>query len=312
MKIVFFGTPEFAAHILEDLVRHKIDIVAIVTKPDRPQGRKLQLLPPAVKSAAERLLPQVPVFQPQKCSTPEFVATLQKFNADLFVFVAYGEIIKQEVLQLPPLGCINVHASILPQYRGASPIRRCLLDGAQETGISIIQLVKEMDAGDVLYTEKLSIPEQMTFKELESALCTMGSRCLLKTLSDFEQGSVTRTPQDHTQATFAHKIPPASYEIDLKKSAREVHNLIRALSPEPGAWLYVTIRGQKKRLKVLISEVCTDEDISQAPGTSLPSPKNTLLVACGKGSIFFHEVQLEGKQKMAISDFLRGFQPLFS
>src|SRR5437588_1525223 len=154
MKIIYFGTPLFAAKVLEELSRKGIDIAAIVTKPDKPQGRELKLQPPSVKLFAEKFLPGVPLFQPAKCSTPEFAEILRGFGADLFVVVAYGEIIKKEVLDIPRFGCINVHASLLPKYRGAAPIQRALMNGEKETGISIIQLVKEMDAGDVLSESK--------------------------------------------------------------------------------------------------------------------------------------------------------------
>lgn len=307
MKIIFFGTPEFAAHILEDLAKNNIHIVATVTKPDKQQGRELKFLPPAVKTAHEKLFPHIPIFQPPKCSTPEFVSILQQFDADLFVFVAYGEIIKKEVLELPRFGCINVHASLLPKYRGASPIRRCLMQGEKETGISIIQLVKEMDAGDVLYMEKLLIPENMIFSELEEALCKMGSRCLLKTLSDFEKGSVSRKAQNHVDATFAHKIPSAEYQIDLSKSARDVHNHIRALSLQPGAWLNITVRSQKKRMKILRSEVAQENSTKKIPGSIEFFSKDVLAISCGQGVLSLKEVQLEGKKAMNISEFMRGF-----
>ncbi|HXF29776.1 MAG TPA: methionyl-tRNA formyltransferase, partial [Chlamydiales bacterium] len=165
MKIVFFGTPDFAARHLEALHQAGLEIVAIVTKPDKPVGRSLKIQPVPVKVMAEKLMPQVPLFQPEKCSTPEFIEILKKYPADLFAVVAYGEIIKQAVIDLPKFGCINVHASLLPAYRGAAPMQRCLMDGQKETGISIIQLILKMDAGDVLHYEKVAIAENMTFPE---------------------------------------------------------------------------------------------------------------------------------------------------
>lgn len=293
MKIVFFGTPEFAAKILEALQSAKVDIVAIVTKPDTPQGRSLKLTPPSVKQLAEKLMPHVPILQPIKCSTPEMIEELKKFQADLFVVVAYGEILSQALLDVAPHGAINVHASLLPGYRGAAPIQRVLMNGEIETGISIIRLVKKMDAGDVLHAERLAIPPTMTGGELESALCHLGIRCLFKVLGDFEKGSVTATPQDDSQVTFAHKITQDECHLDWKKPAQELYNLVRALSPHPGAWCDCLVRGEKKRLKVYGAEV-------------VEGPAQGLVVPCGEGALRLLTIQLEGKPKMAAPDFLRG------
>ena len=304
MKIVFFGTPVFAARHLEALVEQGIEVVAVVTKPDKPQGRNLVLQAPPVKTVAEKLLPQVPVFQPEKCSTPEFVEVLKAFQADLYVVVAYGEIIKQAVLDLPPLGSINVHASLLPFYRGAAPIQRCLINGEAETGISIIKLVLKMDAGDVVCMEKIPITPNTTFPELEEDLCTLGCKCLLKTIHNFEKGLLEGVPQDHNLATFASKITPEESQIDWRRSGIAIHNLIRGVTPHPGAWCNVLVRGQKKRLKILRSEYYPE--LNQMPGSVLGQGKNALAVACGEGGIWLKIVQLEGKQAMPITEVLKG------
>lgn len=304
MKIVFFGTPEFAAKHLERLVSEKIDIVAIVTKPDKPQGRSQKLQPTPVKILAQKRIPHVPLFQPEKCSTAEFTEVLKGFQADLYVVVAYGEIIKQAVLDLPTFGCINVHASLLPRNRGAAPMQRVLMNGELETGISVIQLVLKMDAGDVLYEEKMKIPQNMTLPELEEALCEMGCSCLLKVIRDFEKGTSIKTPQDHTLASFAAKVTPEECFIDWAKPAFEIHNLVRGVTPHPGAWCHVFVRDQKKRLKVLRSEY--DPEAKGVPGTCFQKTKESLEVYCGQGALILKELQLEGKQAMKTADLLRG------
>lgn len=306
MKIVFFGTPDFAATILEKLIANGIEVVAIVTRPDRPQGRSLKVQASAVKVKASKLLPSCPIFQPEKCSTDEFVKVLQGIQADLYVVVAFGEIVSQQVLDLPPLGCINVHASLLPKYRGAAPIHRAIMNGEKESGISIIRMVKKMDAGDIFYSEKVFIPVDMTFGELESVLCELGSKCLLKVISDISQQEVHAQEQDHALATFAPKITTEECQIDWKKPADIIHNLIRGTSPHPGAWCMAALRTHPKRVKILRSE--RFEAISGKPGEIVQHDKNSLIVACGSGSIRLLEVQVEGKPSMPVSELLKGIR----
>ncbi len=291
MKIVFFGTPEMAAQILEPLVT-KVDIVAIVTKQDAAQGRSSKLIAPPVKEVATKLLPNVPIYQPAKCSTPEIIEILQGLKADLFVVVAYGEILSEALLAACPNGAINVHFSLLPKLRGAAPIQHAIINGDKVSGVSVIKLVKKMDAGDVLYAEPFDIPDTMTGGELGEALTKLGAKCLFKVLDDFEKGTVALTPQDHSQATIAPKITPELCRLDWKKPARELYNLVRALAPHPGAWCDVLVKGEKKRLKVFKAEVADD-----ASGLS---------VSCGNGFLRLLTIQLEGKPKMEASDFLRG------
>lgn len=304
IKVIFFGTPLFAAKHLEQLVAHGIEVVAVVTKPDRPQGRSLVPQPPPVKVYAQKLIGNIPLFQPEKCSTPEFVEILKAIPADLYAVVAYGEIIKQTVLDLPKFGCVNVHASRLPYYRGAAPIQRCLMNGETETGISVIQLVLKMDAGDILKLEKVPIDLNMTCPELEDKLCEVGSKCLLEVIANFTNDTVSRVAQDHALATFAAKVTVEECQIDWKKPAIAIHNLVRAVTPHPGAWCMVSVRGQQKRLKILRSEY--DPEINQESATVFQKSKDSLAVACGQGAIWLKEVQLEGKQPMHTSELLKG------
>lgn len=290
MRIIYFGTPDIAAEILESLLEAKIEIAAIVTKPDTPQGRSLKLTPPAVKLAAR----DIPVLQPEKCSTPEVIEQLKAFKADLFVVVAYGEILSDALLQAAPKGAINVHFSLLPKYRGAAPFQRALMEGEKESGVSIIRLVKKMDAGDILEIEPFPIPDTMNCGELTKALCALGTKCLLKVLADFDKGQIVAVPQDHSKATFANKITQEECRLDWAKPARVLHNLVRALSPFPGAWCEVVVKGEKKRLKVFQAELVNE------------ASEKELTVPCSNGYLRLIQIQLEGKPRMLASDFLRG------
>lgn len=304
MRIVFFGTSSFAARILTKLLESNCHIAAIVTRPDRMKGRHLQPLPPPVKETASRLCPNVPIFQPEKASLPEFAEGLRQFEADLFVVVAYGEIIKKNLLEMPKLGCVNIHASLLPKFRGAAPIQRCLMEGDKETGITIIEMSPQMDAGDVLAIESLPIPAEMTFGELEPKLCDLSVKLILQTIRNFELGKVTKTPQDHALATLAPKITPEDEKIDWSKTATQIHNQIRALSPAPSAWCQVLIGTELRRLKIKKAKVV--EEMGGPSACILSFGKEGWLVACGKGAIRLLEVQLEGKKAMSADDCIRG------
>lgn len=304
MKVIYFGTPHFAAEVLEFLCKNNVDIVAVVSKPDRPKGRSGHPLPTPVKEASLEFLPSIPIYQPDWVSTQEFSDVLKKFEADLFVVVAYGEIIKQHLLDMPKLGCINLHASLLPKYRGAAPIQRVLIEGEKETGVSIMHMVKKMDAGDVIEMSRVEIGLDMTFGELEKALCEVGKKELLKVIRDFEKCIIKRTPQDHTQATFAPKIELEDCQIDLKKSAQILHNLVRGVDPYPGAWCKVFVRDEEKRLKIIRTRLRLN--LEGFPGTILSSKKENLVVATGKGALELLEVQLEGKKAMSSAELIRG------
>jgi methionyl-tRNA formyltransferase len=308
MKVVFFGTPHFAVRHLEALIESKIEVVAIVTRPDRPQGRNRHILEPPVKQWAKSFLPDIPILQPEKCSTPQMCEVLRSLGADLFVVVAYGEIIKQAVLDIPPLGAINVHGSLLPKYRGAAPMQRALLHGEEETGITIIKLVLKMDAGDMLWQEKMQIPLDMTLPELEEKLIEIGRKGLLEVLHAFETGQVARTPQDEGAVTFAPKIEPEECRIDWKCPLIAIHNLIRATTPHPGAWCEVESGGKKKRLKILRSHF--EQQKHRISGKVFQEAKDTMCILDETGLLSIEEVQLEGKKVMAIAEFLHGFKEI--
>lgn len=306
MKIVFFGTSSFAARVLSFLNKHHQNIIAVVTRPDRPQGRSLVLLSPAVKEVAQKEIPHIPVFQPEKASTVDFATTLRALQPDLFLVVAYGEIIKTLLLEIPKKGSINIHASLLPKYRGAAPIQRCLMNGEKETGVTIMEMVLEMDAGDILAVGKIPIPLEMTFGQLESQLCELSGPLVLEVLKNIEQGRVKKISQNSADVTFAPKLLPQEEKINWHDPASKIHNQIRALSPFPGAWTYIQWGKEKKRMKIKRSEVV--ETMSGEPGSALLFSKEGWIVACQTGALKLLEVQLEGKKNMPVHEFMRGVQ----
>lgn len=298
-RVVFFGTPRFAATILSYLLEQGVNIVACVTKPDKPQGRSSTLVSPPVKKIA--LEHNLPLFQPLKASTPEFAEEMRRFQPDLFVVVAYSEIFREILLTLPPLGCINVHASLLPKYRGAAPIQRAVMAGERETGVTIMRMVKELDAGEMYAVGKMAIGPEMTSGEVFEELAKVGGVELLKVVKRFEEGEVAGVAQDHSQATFAPKVTPQEGEIDWNRSAQELHNHIRGVTPKPGAWCWVEVKGERKRLAV--KKACIS-NLNGRPGVILDGPG--LIIACREGALSLLEVQLEGKKSLSTSEFLRG------
>lgn len=294
LKIVFFGTPKFAAHCLQCLFDHGVHVAAVVTQPDRPKGRSLQMTPSPVKEIA---LDRLPVLQPEKASEEGFLQTLKGLKADLFVVVAFGQILPQKLLDIPPLGSINVHASLLPKYRGAAPMQRALIQGDKETGIAIQKIVQKLDAGDVIATAKMHIPIDMTYGELEAQLLRLAQPLLLKVIQQYEQGIPQGEAQNHSEATYAAKISVEEGEIHWDLPAQKIHNLVRALSPKPGAWVWTS---QKKRLKILRTRLIEG---AGSPGVVLNAQG---VVACGEGAIQLIEVQPEGKKSMGASEWLRG------
>lgn len=301
MKIVYFGTPAFAAEILEYLLAQGVEVCAVITKPDKPKGRSGTPLPTPVKEVALRH--QLPVYQPELVSALEFAPKLSAYKADLFVVVAYGEIIKQHLLDMPAKGCINLHASLLPKYRGAAPIQHSILAGETETGVTIIHMVKKMDAGDMVSIAKVPIGLEMTYGELETALCQAGAPLLFQAIRDLDAGTASRTPQDPALATLAPKIELENCEIHWSEPAPKLHNLIRGVNPHPGAWCKVSVREQPLRLKINSAEI---KEGKGTPGELIEYGKAGIVIACGEGALKLHLIQLEGKKAMTAEELARG------
>lgn len=304
MRILFFGTPDFASDLLAYLLDQKVEVVGVVTQPDRAKGRSSALVFSPVKQLISALGLKIPIFQPVKSSDPRFIEEIKALKADLYVVAAFGQILPQELLDIPPLGCINIHASLLPLYRGAAPIQRCLIAGDKETGVAIQKMVKKLDAGDVIARVKMAIPPEMTFGELKKALCDLSKPLLLSVLQRFEKGIPSGEPQDDALVTYAPKIDPEEGQIDWNRSAEELHNLIRGLSPVPGARCWVEQGGEKRLVKILRTKVSAQKG---SPGEIL---NHNGIVACGKDSLQLLEIQPEGKKRMSAMDWLRGFRAL--
>lgn len=292
MKIIFFGTPQFAATILQGLIDHKVEIAAIVTNPDRPVKRSSLPLPSPVKKIAQEN--NLPVLQPEKASTKEFIEVLKKFPADLFVVAAYGEIFKEALLALPPLGCINVHASLLPKYRGAAPVQHAILQGEKESGVTIMKMARELDAGGIYYQKKIAISEEMTAGELMEILAQLGSDALNTVLNKLEKKEIFPTPQVG-EVTLAPKIKTEDAFVDFRKTAEEHFRQIKAVTPKPGAWCWIKIGNETKRCRLHLVR----------PAKTLDPQK--LSVPCKKGFLEILELQLESKQKMTFQAFLSGY-----
>lgn len=302
MKIVFFGTPLFAAEILQDLLERKVSIEAIITQPDRPKGRSGVPTPSPVKEIGQKA--GIPILQPEKAFQEEFLKQLAAFGADLYVVVAFGQILPQRLLDQAPLGCINVHASLLPLYRGAAPMQRSLMDGVKETGVSIQKMVRQLDAGDVIAEARIAVSEEMTFGELQKELCDLSKPLLYSVIRSYEKGIPLATPQDPTQVTMAPKIGTEECEIDWSWPAEKIHNKVRALSPRPGAWCWIEIDGERKRLKILRTKCLSNGGVPRQV-----SIKESF-VCCGSGAIRLLEIQPEGKKAMFAADWLRGLKSL--
>ncbi len=301
-RILFFGTPDFAAEVLEFLIGKELDIAAVISKPDKPVGRSHTPRPTPVKLIAEKYT--LPLFQPEKVSAPEPSAQLEQFHADLFVVVAYGEIIRQHLLDMPKLACINLHASLLPKYRGAAPIQRSIIEGEKETGVTVMHMVKQMDAGDMISKAVVPIEQEATYGEISAALCEKGKELLYQAILDLARGCAARTPQDHSQATSAPKIELEDCQLFWDRSAEVLHNLVRGTNPEPGAWCYVAYKNEKKRLKIFKTKVETER--MGDPGAVIEWGPKRVLVGTSKGALELLEVQLEGKKAMSAAELARG------
>ncbi len=306
MKVVFFGTPDFAAKILEDLIGDPFfEVVGIVTQPDKAQGRSKQLLAPPVKEVAAKLLPHVPCFQPLKASSAESVSQLAALNPELFIVVAYGQLLKQNLLDVPKHGVINVHGSILPTLRGAAPIQYALINGETSTGVTIMKMALEMDAGPILATASIEIPPDMTYGELRDQLCHLSQPLLRDTVRGWLAGKIIPQEQDPRMVTFAHKITLDDTYIDWNRSAAEIHNLVRGTNPEPGAWCKIRLRGKEEKLRILKTRLY--DESNHTPGQILQWGKSGIIIACKKGSLELLEVQIPGKSIVTAKAFACGY-----
>jgi len=298
LRTVFMGTPEFALQTLQGLMDIGCNLVGVYTQPDRPKGRGKQLAAPPVKHCA--LERGIPVFQPVRLRQAEAVAELEALAPDLIVVVAYGQILPKSVLDIPAHGCINVHASLLPKYRGAAPINRAILDGETETGITTMYMDVGLDTGDMLVKRTLPIGPDETAGELHDRLALLGREAMEETLARLCAGTLQRTAQDDSQSSYAPMMDKEDGRIDWNRPAEELHNQVRGLDPWPGA--FTVLKGEILKL----ARTRVDPDGTATPGTILAAGRDGVRIACGRGSLWVRELQLAGRKRLPAADFLRG------
>lgn len=305
MKVVFMGTPDFAAETLKALIRAGHEVTAAVTQPDKPRGRSGEPMPSPVKVLAAQH--GIPVLQPRRIKTPEAVAQLKQYAADVYVVAAFGQILSQEILDLPKYGCLNVHASLLPKYRGASPIQHAIIDGEETTGITVMQMDAGLDTGDILYKRECAITPEDDYETLHDRLAALGGEAITEALSLLEQGKLVPVRQEDALSCYAPLIQKAMGRIDFTKPALAIDRLIRGLTPWPSA--YTDYKG--KQLKVWRAVPLPERDCGgRPPGEILETGKNSVTVAAGEGALELLELQLEGKKRMNAHDFLLGVKML--
>ena len=298
LKTIFMGTPDFAVPCLE-VLQAKTEVLAVITQPDRPKGRGHNLQASPVKQKA--LEYNLPLLQPEKIKTEEFTAELERLQPDLIVVVAFGQILSQRILDIPPLGCVNVHASLLPRYRGAAPIHWSIINGEKETGVTTMLMDAGLDTGDMLLKEKVTITEEMTTEELHDQLMAMGGKLLAETIDGLANGTITPEKQDDSISNYAGMLNKETGHIDWSKSAVEIHNLIRGLNSWPVAWSMKDGKNYKFwRTKV------ENRNSDKAPGTVVELRKNSFCLATGEGLLEVLEIQPPSKKRMSAGDLLRG------
>ena len=298
MKILFMGTPDFAEGVLSAVCQSRHEVVAVVTQPDRPKGRSKTLVASPVKEFAKQR--GIPVFQPERIKRPEEIEKLRAIDADIYVVAAFGQILSKEILDIPRYGCINVHASLLPEYRGAAPIQWAIADGKDQTGVTIQQMNEGVDTGDIIASSVVRISPDETGDSLFDKLMSEGASLAVDTLDLIERGEVRRIPQDESKATYAKMIKKEMGCIDFGTPAVCAERLVRAFDPWPGVYTY--LNG-----KVLKIKECSvyDGELSGEPGTVIEA-KDALVIAFAEGALSVTSLQLEGKKQMPVHDFLLG------
>ena len=298
MKVVFMGTPDFAVETLKALYEAGHEIILAVSQPDKPKGRSGKLAPTPVKEFA--MEHDIPVYQPAKIRAEEAVEYLRQYEADVFVVAAFGQILPKVILDMPRLGCVNVHGSLLPKYRGAAPIQWAVINGEKVSGNTTMLMGPGLDDGDMLLKSEVELAADETGGSLFDKLAIDGGKLAVKTIEALDRGEITPIPQDESQATHVGMISKDMGNVDWTKSADEIERLIRGLNPWPSAFTFI----DGKQVKLWSATVV---DKSGEPGTIIDVNKNVFTVACGKQALEINELQLEGKKRMATGDFLRGY-----
>lgn len=301
MRIIYMGTPDFAVPTLEALIQSKHEVIAVITQPDKPKGRgKAMQFPPVKEKALEY---GIPVYQPVKVREPSFIEQMKEWKPDAIVVAAFGQILPKAILDLPRYGCINVHASLLPKYRGAAPIQWVIINGEKETGITTMFMDVGLDTGDMLKKAVVPIEEKETGESLHDKLAALGGPLILKTLEELENGTAVRTKQDDTQSCYAKMLTKSLGDIDWSQSAVQIERLIRGLNAWPSAYT----KWEDKTLKIWAADVIDGNREGAAAGEVVERQKKALIVQTGEGRLSLKEVQLQGKKRMEIDVFLRGY-----
>lgn len=300
MRVLFWGTPDFATPALRALVGEGFDVVGVVTQPDRASGRSRSVLePPPIKKIA--VAEGIPVFQPERPRDEDLIRRIEALSPDISVVVAYGHILSQRIIDLPPLGTLNIHASLLPRLRGAAPIQAAIREGHAETGVTVMRMVRQLDAGPIILRVRTPIPEGETYGELQVRLAEMGTLALIEALALIEVGAATEEPQDETSATYAPKIDREMARVRWSASAADVSRIIRAYDPRPGA--YTTVHGDEVKL---FGARLAPRTGSAEPGRVLDVGADGMVVACATGAVRIATVQPEGKRRMSPVEWARG------
>ncbi len=297
MQLIFMGTPEFAAVALKKIISEEHTVLCVFTQPDKPKGRSGKPVPSPVKLVAEKA--GIKVYQPEKLRDEENVTLIRELDPEIIVVAAYGQILPESILSIPKLGCVNIHASLLPRYRGAAPIERSILDGERKTGITTMYMAKGLDTGDILEQAETDILPEDTGESLTDKLAELGAELIISTMNKLQQGTVTPVPQDDSAATYAAKLDKEMGLLDFSLPAQELERTIRALTPWPGTFTYL----DGKKLKILSAEVT---DTSGKPGEFTEVTKKSLTVACGSNGLKIKKLQPEGKKPMDTAAFLNG------
>lgn len=302
MKVVFMGTPEFAVPTLEALIE-EYDVVTVLTQPDRPKGRGNKVTPSPVKEVALKY--NIPVLQPERLRKEEgTIAKLKEIEPDVIVVIAYGQILPKEVLDIPKYGCINVHGSLLPKYRGAAPIQRSIIEGEHVTGVTTIYMDVGLDTGDMILKEEIAILDEDTAGSLHDKMSVVGAKVLIDTLKLIEKNEAPREKQDDALSTYAHILKKKDGLIHWGKSNVEIVNLIRGLNPWPSAYTYL----DGKILKVWGAKIVNEKDIEGLPGQIVDIDNDNLIIKTGSGLIEISTIQLQGRKRMPVKEFLKGYQ----
>ena len=301
MRIVFMGTPDFSVPALKALVEAGHEVAAVVTQPDRPRGRgkELQMTPVKVQALAYG----IPVYQPEKVKDPAFVEILRNLQPEVIVVIAFGQILSRDILDLPPYGCINIHASLLPKYRGAAPIQWAVIDGEKETGVTTMMMDVGLDTGDMLEKTVIPLDPKETGGSLFDKLSQAVGPLILSTLEKLKAGTAVRTPQTDEDSTYAKMLTKSLGQIDWSMEAAAIERLIRGLNPWPSAYTFV----HGKTLKIWDADVLKESSDGAAPGQIIRTDPHSLIVAAGEALLSIRELQLEGKKRMDVETFLRGY-----